>query len=231
MELATTTQPTTTTTTTNTSVNNLVPEIELLVDQIIVQSTTKDRSSSITEIIELSSTVPSQINNTVIQPPPPTQQPLTNDPSCTELKNIKYKMRLMNPVNTTEVKTNNNSYDKLQMFLDDEKNKNKLETWNKLNKSIKNKKIEEYVNKYIIENNYEDLDKDYMCVYLQTRINQGKLSKNKEVIYDKTTGIIKDIPGFIYNKNTKHVTIKNIDPKHVSTLKNLKTSFKNSIVL
>jgi len=216
-------------TTTTTNLNNLVPEIE----EIISQSTTnKERSISEIIIESESSNLPNNNNNTIIQSPQQQQQqPLTNDPSCTELKNIKYKMRLMNPVNTTEVKTNNNSYDKLQMFLDDEKNKNKLETWNKLNKSMKNKKIEEYINKYIIENNYEDLDKDYMCVYLQTRITQGKLSKNKEVIYDKTTGIIKDIPGFIYNKNTKHVTIKNIDPKHVSTLKNLKTSFKNSIAL
>jgi hypothetical protein len=221
---------TTTTTTTTTILNNLVPEIE----EIISQSTTnKERSISEIIIESESSNLPNNNNNTIIQSPQQQQQqqPLTNDPSCTELKNIKYKMRLMNPVNTTEVKTNNNSYDKLQMFLDDEKNKNKLETWNKLNKSMKNKKIEEYINKYIIENNYEDLDKDYMCVYLQTRITQGKLSKNKEVIYDKTTGIIKDIPGFIYNKNTKHVTIKNIDPKHVSTLKNLKTSFKNSITV
>jgi hypothetical protein len=125
-----------------------------------------------------------------------------------------------------DMKTNNNSYANLQLFLDDEKNKNKLETWNKLNKSIKNKKIEEYVCKYIQDNKCEETDKDHMCMYLQARINQGKLSKNKEVIYDKNTGLIKDIPGFIYNKHTKHVTIKNIDLKHVSTLKNLKTSLK-----
>ena len=154
----------------------------------------------------------------------PTDQPV--EISCAELKNIKYKMRLMNPSNNVEVKTHNNSYANLQLFLDDEKNKNKLETWNKLNKSIKNKKIEEYVNKYIQDNKYELSDKEFMCIYLQSRINQGKLSKNKEVIYDKNTGIIKEIPGFLYNKHTKHVTIKNLDSKHVSTLKNLKTSLK-----
>lgn len=148
------------------------------------------------------------------------------EPSCTELKNIKYKMRLMNPLNNLDIKTNNNSYANLQVFLDNEKNKNKLETWNKLNKSIKNKKIEEYVYKYILENTCDDTDKDSICIYLQSRINQGKLSKNKEVIYDKNTGIIKEIPGFVYNKHTKHITIKNIDTKHVSTLKNLKTSLK-----
>lgn len=150
----------------------------------------------------------------------------TVESSCAELKNIKYKMRLMNPSNNSDVKTHNNSYANLQLFLDDEKNKNKLETWNKLNKSIKNKKIEEYVNKYIQDNKCEETDKDSLCLYLQSRINQGKLSKNKEVLYDKNSGIIKDIPGFIYNKHTKHITIKNIDSKHVSTLKNLKTSLK-----
>ena len=180
-----------------------------------------------TSDVNNSSSINSPISN-IYSNKPVEEDPSSDNilqPSCTELKNIKYKMRLMNPLNNTDIKTNN-SYDKLQMFLDDEKNKNKLETWNKLNKSIKNKKIEEYINKYIIDNNYDDHDKEYMYVYLYARINQGKLSKNKEVIYDKNTGTIKEIPGFVYNKHTKHITIKNIDTKHVSTLKNLKTSLK-----
>ena len=199
----------------NVSISNTPPISDMDVTRAYV-------SSALSSTINMGSNKPVEndpASDTIIQP------------SCTELKNIKYKMRLMNPLNNSDIKTNNNSYDKLQMFLDDEKNKNKLETWNKLNKSIKNKKMEEYINKYIIDNNYEEHDKEYMYVYLYTRINQGKLSKNKEVIYDKTTGTIKDIPGFIYNKNTKHVTIKNIDSKHVSTLKNLKTSFKSNITL
>jgi hypothetical protein len=210
-------------------------------------TTTTNNANTITPLIKIEdpdtdhTTSPSSsiimTDQTPEQPQPdsvvhPTQIATNTEHSCTELKNIKYKMRLMNPsTNTTEIKTNNNSYDKLQMFLDDEKNKNKLENWNKLNKSIKNKKIEEYVNKYIIENNYETSDKESICIYLHSRINQGKLSKNKEVIYDKTSGIVKDIPGFIYNKNTKHVTIKNVDTKYVSTLKNLKTSFKSNTAL
>jgi len=39
-------------------------------------------------------------------------------------------------------------------------------------------------------------------------------------LYDKNTGIIKDIPGLSYIKANKHFTLKNVD-KRVSTLKSL----------
>ena len=39
-------------------------------------------------------------------------------------------------------------------------------------------------------------------------------------MYDKTTGLIKEIPALSYTKATKHFTLKNID-KRVSTQKSL----------
>jgi hypothetical protein len=60
------------------------------------------------------------------------------DNSCTELKNIKYKMRLMNPLNSVDMKTNNNSYANLQLFLDDEKNKTFLELYEPLKNAFFN---------------------------------------------------------------------------------------------
>lgn len=46
------------------------------------------------------------------------------------------------------------------------------------------------------------------------------MQRVKDVIYDKTTGQIKDIPGLFYTKTTKHFTLKNTE-KRVSTLKSL----------
>jgi hypothetical protein len=43
----------------------------------------------------------------------------------------------------------------------------------------------------------------------------------KEVIYDKNTGLIKNIPGLLYNKSSNHFTLKNVDNRHVSTAKSL----------
>ena len=146
--------------------------------------------------------------------------------SCQELKNIKYKMSLTtkNAVQDT-ITTTNNSYENLQRFLEEEKHKNKLETWNKLNKSIKHKKIEEYIDKYTIDHELTPQETDQFLGFLKDRITQGKLTKNKEVLYDKTSGSIKDIPVVVFNRLTKHITIKNIENKHVSkTIKKHKNS-------
>ena len=47
-----------------------------------------------------------------------------------------------------------------------------------------------------------------------------KLSRVKDVIYDKVNGVVKEIPALAYTKANKHFTLKNID-KRISTLKSL----------
>ena len=46
------------------------------------------------------------------------------------------------------------------------------------------------------------------------------MQRVKDVIYDKTTGQIKEIPALSYTKSNKHFTLKNLE-KRVSTLKSL----------
>ena len=59
-----------------------------------------------------------------------------------------------------------------------------------------------------------------MTIFLKDSLDKKKLSRVKDVIYDKITGIVKEIPALIYTKSNKHFTLKNID-KRVSTLKSL----------
>ena len=40
------------------------------------------------------------------------------------------------------------------------------------------------------------------------------------MVYDKLTGVIKDIPALTFNKGTNQYTLKNID-KRISTIKSL----------
>ena len=51
-------------------------------------------------------------------------------------------------------------------------------------------------------------------------MERKKLQRVKDVVYDKTIGVIKEIPALSYTKPTKHFTLKNVD-KRVSTLKSL----------
>jgi len=140
---------------------------------------------------------------------------------CIELKNIKYKTMLLNGNGNTfkETKISNN-LSNLDSFLEKEKNDNKNEPWCKLDKTVKSIKLIQFVSEYKILNELEEEEENNMIQFLKDCLDRKKLQRVKDVIYDKTTGLIKDIPGLYYVKANRHFTLKNID-KRVSTLKSL----------
>lgn len=138
---------------------------------------------------------------------------------CQELKNIKYKTMLLNGTPLQETKAAND-LSNLDKFLEDEKNNNSNEPWCKLNKTIKYKKLLDFVEIYKKLKNLNEEETKLLSFFLKDSLDKKKLSKVKDVIYDKETGIIKEIPALTYTKSNKHFTLKNID-KRISTLKSL----------
>lgn len=147
---------------------------------------------------------------------------------CLELKNIKYKSMLMGGTQLQETKTSGD-ISNLDKFLEIEKNNNKNEPWSKLDKTMKTQKLLDYAEKYKVEHKMEDMEMEALIAFLKDCLNKKKLYRVKDVVYDKTTGLIKEIPALIYSKTSKHFTLKNID-KRVSTLKSLAPPKKTSIV-
>ena len=156
----------------------------------------------------------------------------THIQECAELKNIKYKSLGINGGNTwNETKTSNN-LQSLDNFLENEKNNNSNEPWSKLDKTVKTKKLLIFAELYKTEKNMDDTEFNNLIIFLKDCLDRKKLQRVKDVIYDKTTGLIKDIPGLFHNKIKNHFTIKNVD-KRVSTIKSLapkkmKGTVKNS---
>lgn len=138
---------------------------------------------------------------------------------CIELKNIKYKTMLLNGNPLNETKSSNNMLN-LEKFLEDEKNNNINEPWCKLNKTIKTKKLLEFVEIYTKSKNLDDDEKNLLVIFLKDCLDRKKLLRVKDVNYDKINGIIKEIPTLTFIKVNKHFTLKNVD-KRVSTLKSL----------
>lgn len=138
---------------------------------------------------------------------------------CQELKNIKYKTMLLNGVPLPETKSSND-LSNLDKFLETEKNNNVNEPWCKLNKTIKTKKLQEYVNTYTLEHELSNEESISLMDFLRDCIDRKKLQRVKDVVYDKELGTIKDIPALHYVKTSKHFTLKNIE-KRPSTLKSL----------
>jgi hypothetical protein len=138
---------------------------------------------------------------------------------CQELKNIKYKTMLLNGAPLHETKSSND-ISNLEKFLEDEKINNSNEPWCKLNKTIKTKKLIEYVEIYKKDKNLDESEAKNLVTFLKDSLDKKKLCRVKDVIYDKINGVVKEIPALTYTKSSKHFTLKNMD-KRVSTLKSL----------
>ena len=136
-----------------------------------------------------------------------------------DLKNIKYKTMLFNGMSFSESKSSSDM-SSLEKFLEAEKITNSNEPWCKLNKTIKTKKILDFVECYSKEKGYDEEEINLLTAFLKDSLDKKKLSRVKDVTYDKITGTVKEIPALTYIKSNKHFTLKNID-KRVSTLKSL----------
>ena len=60
-----------------------------------------------------------------------------------------------------------------------------------------------------------------------TKIDIESFDFVEEVVYDKQTGVIKSVPGLMYNNTSNQYTLRNMDKK-VSTLKSLNTTTNKS---
>ena len=98
---------------------------------------------------------------------------------------------------------------------------NPTPTWNKLTKINKKNKLYQYAETYAVENTYNANDLKMLKMFFLKTLDKGKLNKIKEVNYNVETQEIVSIPGLFFNQTTKNFTLRNMDPKHVSTLKSL----------
>jgi hypothetical protein len=138
-----------------------------------------------------------------------------------ELKTLKYKTTILNGYSwpTTE-QHNLNNMENLEKFLENEKNNNANEPWNKLDKTAKIKKLLVFSQKYKIDNELTEEDYNKLVDFLKDCLARKKLLRVKDVKYDIENGEVKDIPSLFHNKNNNNFTLKNLD-KRVSSLKGL----------
>ena len=140
-----------------------------------------------------------------------------------ELNSIKFKSNLKSYNSCTKLEDELNNLDN---FLEEEKKNVSNETWGKMDKNEKIKKIMELAQLYMIEKKLDQEQFDKLVTYLTDCIEKKRLNKTKDVVFDKKTGIIKSIPGLMVNKQN-NFTIKNLDSK-TSTIKCLNTSTKKT---
>ena len=119
---------------------------------------------------------------------------------------------------TENANTINNNIDSI---LENEKQKNKSDSWNKLDKTVKIQKLHAFAEKYGKDNASPVKEVKNLKTFFVDCLNKAKLQKTKDVVYDKESGEIMSIPALFFNSITHNFTLKIIDSKRVSTLKSL----------
>lgn len=119
--------------------------------------------------------------------------------------------------------------DNVDHILENETQQNKIESWNKLNKTTKIQKLSDYADKYGCEHNYSGEEIQKLKYFFVESLERGKLLKTKEVNYNKNLQQIIDIQGLFYHSTTHKFTLKIMDAKRVSTLKSLTPKRVSSI--
>jgi len=140
-------------------------------------------------------------------------------PDDIALKNINYKNMLLTgnySMLKPDIVTNPNIDD----ILENEKNASKSDPWNKLDKSAKFGKLKEFAVRHGKKENHTDQEITILYQFLVSALEQKKLMRAKDVVYDKTTGTIVSIPCLIYHAGFKKFTLKRCE-KRQSTLKSL----------
>ena len=145
---------------------------------------------------------------------------------CVELKNIKYQSMLLSN-NFNKKDTLQSNIDNLDELVKKQKTRSVNKPWSKLDKMSKIKKIYAYEESIQDKELLSGEDIKELKKYLRICLERKKLQRVKDVLYDKSAGIIKVIPGLQICKNTaRKFTLKQVDKKG-STLKNLTKIKKN----
>lgn len=109
----------------------------------------------------------------------------------------------------------------LDIILENEKQHNKTESWNKLDKTVKIQCLHAYAEKYGKDKSMAVKEIKSLKLFFSECLRQNKLKKTKDVVYDKETRTITSVPALTYNTTNHNFTLRITDTKRVSTLKSL----------
>ena len=125
-----------------------------------------------------------------------------------------YNVSQSGPPNTMTISS-------LDNLLEKEKQHNKTEPWNKLDKTVKRQKLHEFAETYGKDNSLPMKEVKCLKQLFSDCLTKGKLQKTKDVSYDRETRLLTAIPALHFNTEKRHFTLRITDVKRVSTFKSL----------
>ena len=99
--------------------------------------------------------------------------------------------------------------------------------WSRLPKLQRIQKLNTFCDKHAEQEALSPKQTSHLRTYLRQALDQRRIQRAKDVIYDKTTGEITSIPGLKYHARTSRYTIKR-DETPARTVRKKKNSPKGS---
>jgi hypothetical protein len=107
----------------------------------------------------------------------------------------------------------------MDLLLENEKERNKTESWNKLEKADRVEKLRVFADNWTETDGDANAEtKTRLFIFLRECLDKNKLKNKKDIVYDKESMTIKSIPLLVY---ADHVFSLISDSKRMSTLKSL----------
>jgi hypothetical protein len=138
------------------------------------------------------------------------------------------RLQVANTVNhaydsTNELATNSSKFslNTVDKLLESEVQRNKAETWNKLDNTMKLQLLHQFADKYTSEQSLNPSMTVALKQFFANCLEKNKLQKSKDVVYNKTTQTITSVPALYLNTTNQNFTLRIMDAKRVSTLKSL----------
>jgi len=176
-----------------------------------------------------------QDSNSNILLPHDVKSSLDNGTLLTETSSQLSKYKNMIPSMSATSNSNSDQgtdmqYNAIDQLLETEKQRNKTDAWNKLDKTQKTLNLHAFAEKYGKEHALPVKEIKNLKLFFSDCLNKAKLQKTKDVIYNKETREITSIPALFFNSTSHSFTLKMMDAKRVSTLKSLtpKRIFKDT---
>lgn len=127
---------------------------------------------------------------------------------CKEYNSLKYKTMIMTGQNIDNKITNESSQQQLHDFLLNEKMNNQKQTWSKLSKTEKIRKIDRYIKETLnTKHRLTAEESDKLKTFVHNLIERRRLIKSTEICYDEDTGMVVDIPAVAFNSKARRFTL------------------------
>ena len=140
---------------------------------------------------------------------------------CKEYNALKYKTMILTGNNIEKKIDNETNEDTINNFLINEMKENKKQSWNKLSKTEKIKKLNHYINNNLSEKyDLSEIEKSNTKRFILGLLDRKKLTKNNDIEYDSESGNIINIALLLFNTNNRKFTLnKELNQKKTKTIK------------